>query len=102
MGMFDYIQGEVKCQNCRKEFIAEDQIKWANCLLRCYNVGDKIPVTDGEYDYGSYVRCTLDTQCPHCKTWQHFKAIVKNGVLEKLETTEVFDINDKFKRFNEM
>lgn len=48
------------------------------------------------------MRVTLDTQCPHCKTWQHFKAIVKNGVLEKLETTKVFDINDKFKRFNEM
>ena len=102
MGMYDNIQGEVKCLNCGEEFIADDQIKWADCLLRYYTIGDRIPATDGEYDYGSWVRVTLDTQCPHCKTWQHFKAIVKNGVLEKLETTEVFNINERFKEFEEM
>ena len=90
MGMFDNIQGEVKCLNCNEDFIADDQIKWADCLLEYYTVGSKIPVEDGEYTYGSYIRPYLSTQCPHCKTWQHFKAIVKNGVLEKLETTEIF------------
>lgn len=50
-------------------------------------------------------------ECEYCKCvyWEHDTGygeydcqIVKNGVLEKLETTKVFDINDKFKRFNEM
>lgn len=84
---------KVKCHNCGKEFIADDQIKWADCLLRYYTVGDKICADngDGEYTYGSYVRPSLDTQCPHCKAWQHFKAIVKNNILEKLETTEIFE-----------
>ena len=94
MGMFDNIQGEVKCLNCRETFIADDQIKWADCSLKYYTVGNRIPAADGEYDYGSFVCVTLDTQCPHCKTWQHFKAVVKNGVLEKLKTTEVFDIEE--------
>lgn len=91
MGMYDNVQGEVKCLNCGKGFIADDQIKWADCLLKYYTVGDKIPVLDGEYNQGSYVRSTLDTQCPHCKIWQHFKFIVKNGVLEKLQTTDIFE-----------
>ena len=26
--MYDNIQGEVKCLNCRETFIADDQIKW--------------------------------------------------------------------------
>lgn len=67
MGMYDNIQGEVKCLNCRETFIADDQIKWRDCLLKYYTVGDRIPVADGEYDYGSWMRVTLDTQCPHCK-----------------------------------
>ena len=92
MGMFDDIQGEVKCLNCGEEFIADDQIKWADCELHQYNVGDSIPAKDGdgEYDWGSYARPTLDTQCPKCNTWQHFKAVVKGGVLTKLETTSVY------------
>ena len=97
MGMFDNIQGEIKCLNCGKEFIAEEQIKWTDCMLQYYNIGDRIPSEDGEYTYGSWVRSTLDAQCPHCKTWQHFKAIVKNGVLEKLETTETFDFVKRYK-----
>ena len=97
MGMFDNIQGEVKCLNCHKEFIAEEQIKWADCTLQYYNVGDSIPVEDGEYDYATWIRPTLDTRCPYCKTWQHFKAIVKNGILEKLETTKVFNFEKGYK-----
>ena len=101
MGMFDYIQGEVKCLNCGKEFVAEEQVKWTDyCTLHLYNIGDRIPAEDGKYTYGSWVRSTLDTQCPHCKTWQHFKAIVKNGVLEKLETTETFDIEEMKNEIN--
>lgn len=95
MGMFDEIQGEVKCLNCGNEFIAEEQIKWTDyCTLRLYNIGDTIPAEDGEYDYATLIRHTLVTQCPYCKAWQHFKAVVKNGVLEKLKTTEVFDIEE--------
>ena len=89
--MYDNICGEVKCLNCRKEFIAEEQVKWTDwCTLQYYNIGDKIPADDGEYDYATWVRPTLNTQCPYCRTWQHFKAKVKNGILEKLETTETF------------
>lgn len=95
MGMFDEIQGEVKCLNCGNEFIAEEQIKWTDyCTLRLYNIGDTIPTEDGEYDYATLIRHTLVTRCPYCKAWQHFKAVVKNGVLEKLKTTEVLDIEE--------
>lgn len=95
MGMFDEIQGKVKCLNCGNEFIAEEQIKWTDyCTLRLYNIGDTIPAEDGEYDYATLIRHTLVTLCPYCKAWQHFKAVVKNGVLEKLKTTEVFDIEE--------
>lgn len=82
MGMYDNVQGEVKCFNCGKEFIADDQIKWADCLLRYYTVGDEIPVPDGEYTYGSWVRPTMNSQCPHCGTWNNFKAIVKKRRVE--------------------
>ena len=94
MGMFDYVIGDVKCLNCKKEFVAEEQFKFADCELNHYTEGNSIPLKDGEYSQSSYVRPTLDTQCPYCKTWQHFKFIVKNGVLEKFETTETFQINE--------
>ena len=43
MGMFDYIQDEVKCLNCSEEFIVEEQIKWTDCCtLHLYNIGDRI------------------------------------------------------------
>ncbi len=90
MGMYDDIQGEVKCLKCGKEFVAQEQIKWADCMLRMYNVGDSIPAEDGEYDYATYIRPTMDDQCPFCHTWQHFKATVKDGILTKLETTSLF------------
>ena len=88
--MYDEIQGEVKCLKCGKEFIAQEQIKWADGMLRMYNVGDSIPAEDGEYDYATYVRPTMDDECPFCHTWQHFKATVKGGILNKLETTTLF------------
>lgn len=90
MGMYDEIQGEVKCLKCGKEFVAQEQIKWADCMLRMYNIGDSIPAEDGEYDYATYIRPTMDDQCPHCRTWQHFKAIVRNGTLAKLKSTTPF------------
>lgn len=93
MGMYDNVQGEVKCLNCGKEFIADDQIKWTDCLLRYYTVGDKIPASDGEYTYGSGVRSTLNSPCPYCGIWNNFKVVVKNGVLDKLETTGIFEPN---------
>ena len=58
---------------------------------------------DGEYDYGSFMRPKLIDQCPYCRTWQHFKAIVRNGALEKLESTTPFteeeleQINEEFR-----
>ena len=102
MGMFDNIQGEVKCLNCGKEFIAEEQIKWTDyCTLQYHNIGDTIPAEDGEYDYGSWIRPTLKTQCPYCKTWQNFKATIKNGILERLDTTEIFDFEERYRKFYE-
>lgn len=92
MGMFDYVQGEVKCLNCRKEFIAEEQIKWADCLLKYYTVGDSIEAKDGEYDYATRIRPNLVTQCPYCKAWQYFKATVKNGILERFDATEILNV----------
>lgn len=100
IGMYDEIQGEIKCVNCGKEFVAEEQIKWADCMLRLYKVGDSIPAKDGEYDYGSFMRPKLIDQCPHCRTWQHFKAIVMNGALEKLESTTPF-IEEELEQINE-
>lgn len=89
--MYDIIQGKVICLACGKEFVTDEQIKWSDCTFTHYKIGDKIPASNREYTYGSDVRTTLDTQCPYCNTWQHFKVVVRNDVLDRIETTELYN-----------
>ena len=92
MGMFDYIHAKIKCPKCNAEFEAEDQIKWTNdCFLKTYQVGERIDAQDGEYTYGSLVRPNMTDYCPNCHTKVSFKAIVKNGILDNVESTSFHD-----------
>lgn len=91
MGMYDEVEGTVECVNCKRKFIAKDQIKWtSNRSCHVYHVGDLISTIfgDGVYTYGSFVRDTLDTKCPYCLTYQNFIAIVEHGTLTELKTVE--------------
>lgn len=91
MGMFDEIEGTVECINCKRKFIAKDQIKWTNNRsCHVYHVGDLISTVfgDGVYAYGSFVRDTLDTKCPYCLTYQNLIAVVEHGTLTELKTVE--------------
>ena len=67
------------------EFVEEDNKYYINLSM--------IIETESSVD-----RCKTKLELPNID----FKAIVKNGVLEKLETTEVFNINERFKEFEEM
>ena len=87
MGCFDYVKGKIKCPNCNTIFEAEDQVKWTNCMLQEYEVGDKIPAKDGEYTYGSSERGKLISFCPACDSLISFKVIVKKGKVYKVEET---------------
>jgi hypothetical protein len=87
MGCFDYVKGKIKCPNCKTIFEAEDQVKWTNCMLQEYEVGDKIPAKDGEYTYGSSERGKLISFCPMCDSLISFKVVVKNGKVYKVKET---------------
>ena len=89
MGLFDEIKGKIKCPKCSEIFEAKDQVKWTNnCWMETYSVGDYIGAMDGEYDYGSLVRNVLFSFCPNCGVEVHFKAIVMNGKLHDLVSTD--------------
>ena len=87
MGCFDYVKRKIKCPNCKTTFEAEDQVKWTNCMLQEYEVGDKIPAKDGEYTYGSSERGKLISFCPMCDSLISFKVVVKNGKVYKVKET---------------
>lgn len=93
MGMFDYVVGKVQCPKCGAEFEAEDQVKWtSDCFLFRYKVGEEIDAEDGEYDYGSWIRPHLISDCPKCHAEVRLKATVKNHILVALEP---IGLNDK-------
>lgn len=49
MGMFDEVEGTVKCINCKMKFKAKDQIKWTNNRsCHVYHVGDPISAVFGD------------------------------------------------------
>ena len=85
MGMFDYIEHEIKCPNCHSKMAIREQIKWTNkCRCHTYKVGDMIDAPDGEYTQATYVRPFLQITCDLCDEHLFYKVIVKNGVLSKI------------------
>lgn len=85
MGMYDTISHKMKCPKCNNEITFSEQVKWTNaCLLYNYKVGDKIDADDGEYDYATWIRPELVTECSYCKEKIHYKVIVKDGILTEI------------------
>ena len=85
MGMFDIIIHRMECPKCNKEIEFSEQIKWADCIMHGYRVGDTIPADDGEYDYATMMRPELVVECDYCGEKIRYKAIVENGILTKIE-----------------
>lgn len=76
----------MKCPKCNRDIEFAEQIKWTNeCLLKYYKVGDKIDADDGEYDFATWVRPELITECNYCKEKIRYKVIVKDGILTEIK-----------------
>lgn len=85
MGMFDIITHKMKCPKCNKDVEFTEQVKWTNdCALIYYKVGDMINADDGEYDWATWIRPELITECKYCHEKIHYKVIVKEGVLREI------------------
>lgn len=85
MGMYDTITHKMRCPKCNKNFEFTEQVKWTNgCLLIDYHVGDKIDADDGEYDFATWIRPELVTECNHCNEKIRYKVIVKDGILSEI------------------
>lgn len=81
MGMYDTIHHSMKCPICKSNIEIEEQIKWADCLLGDYYIGDEINAADGIYDYATVVRPTLFSQCNNCLNIIYYEVVVWNGIL---------------------
>lgn len=85
MGMYDTITHKMRCPKCNKKIEFTEQVKWTNgCLLIDYRVGDKIDAADGEYDWATWIRPELVTECTYCHEKIHYKVIVKDGILSEI------------------
>lgn len=87
MGMFDKIEGTVRCPYCGEQTIVNCQIKWlTESLRKCktYHVGDKIPCVDAIYTGGSTVRTVLVDKCKNCNHSIKMIAKVLNGKLDNI------------------
>lgn len=91
MGMFDTISGEVICPKCNKETKVQEQIKFANCILTDYKVGDKIYLIDkgkylpdGIYTQASYARPQMYGYCEYCDNRIPLAMEVKRGRLKRI------------------
>ena len=85
MGMFDTIVHTMPCPKCGKDTEIMEQIKWSECLLRYFKIGDKIDAVDGVYDYATSMRPELVTECDNCHKEFRYKVIVKDGILAEIK-----------------
>lgn len=89
MGMFDTIHHKIDCPKCNKPVIIEEQIKWADCLLRDLKVGDKLyDAEDGIYKYATMVRPELKVKCNFCEHIIHYTVTVKDHIITSIDIVE--------------
>lgn len=94
MGMFDTIHHKINCPKCNEPVIIEEQIKWADCLLRDLKVGDRVDARDGEYTYATFARPELVTECKKCHEKIRYKIIVKYGIIDEIRIDDNGELKD--------
>lgn len=97
MGMYDQIEGLVKCPYCGETTTVNCQIKWLSYSLRklkTYHVGDDIPCVDAIYTGATTVRPVLTDRCEHCNHSIRFTATVKDSKLSSIDTIIIEEKNN--------
>jgi hypothetical protein len=90
MGLYDEIHAKIICPHCHKETEIWEQIKWTECTLSAYTIGDKIiNITnfDGivEIDVATSMRDQLTGICEHCDGFIPFTLVLDNGVIKEFK-----------------
>ena len=103
MGMYDYILGQTRCGFCNHVHTIDEQIKFPmDRCLNLYIIGDKIDVSDGEYNYLSGCRNPVYA-CEQCGNHNEYAILVKDGILAELRTEKQSQdvVNETMKRLRE-
>lgn len=97
MGMYDYIEGEIKCPYCNNITLVNTQVKWivpSWRMLKTYHVGDDIPCIDAIYTGASTVRQTMTNKCKSCGHRIKFVARVFEGKLLSIDPVKEEEENN--------
>ena len=97
MGMFDLIEGNVKCPLCGETTFVHDQFKWLlQSGMDTYTIGDEINLVDGDYESATSVRPQLIGKCEHCGEEFAFGVTVEGGIIQEIYATgeEIIDIDN--------